>query len=118
MINIEQVARIAHETNKAFCDSIGDTSQKHWDDAEQWQRDSAIKGVQYALDNPNSPASAQHDSWCTDKWANGWSYAVVKDPINKTHPCLVPYNQLPVEQRLKDHLFKAVVKAFSDCMDE
>lgn len=25
------------------------------------------------------------------------------------HPCLVPYAELPAEQRLKDDLFKAIV---------
>ena len=117
-INIEQVARVAHETNKAFCDSIGDASQKHWDEAEQWQRDSAIEGVKFALANPLAPASAQHDAWCADKVKDGWRYGKVKDGSLKEHPCLVAYDQLPVEQRLKDYLFKGVVKAFSDCMDE
>ena len=112
-MNIQQVAQICHETNRAYCVSIGDASQLSWDDAAEWQRKSAIEGVQFALNNPTAPASAQHDAWLRSKQAEGWLWGNVKDPINKLHPCMVPYNRLPVEQRLKDYLFKAVVAAFS-----
>jgi hypothetical protein len=111
-MNNEQIARVCHETNKGYCESIGDNSQKSWDEAEQWQRDSAIKGVAFALVNPNAPASSQHDAWLADKKRDGWKYGAVKDPVKKEHPCFVSYEELPIEQRLKDHLFKAVVRAF------
>lgn len=111
-MNIEQVAKVCHETNRAFCDSIGDTSQKPWIEAEQWQRDSAIKGVQFKIDNPLALPSAQHDAWSADKIADGWCYGEVKDASMKKHPCLVAYDQLPLDQRIKDYLFVAIVGAF------
>lgn len=111
-MNVEQIGRICHETNRAYCESIGDHTQEPWDEAADWQRASAIKGVEYALNNPGAPASAQHDAWLRDKERDGWKYGAVKDPAAKEHPCIVPYGQLPQEQRLKDHLFKAVVAAF------
>lgn len=108
----EQVARICHETNRAFCLTIGDNTQKSWDEAEQWQRDSAINGVAFAIANPGAPASEQQEAWLRDKAVGGWKYGAVKDASMKEHPCMVPYSKLPVEQRLKDYLFKAVVSAF------
>ena len=63
------------------------------------------------LDNPDAPPSASHESWLAVKEADGWKYGEVKDPENKEHPCFVPYEQLPEEQKAKDHLFKAVVEA-------
>lgn len=48
-MNIEQIARIAHETNRVYCATLGDTSQPAWDDAPDWQRQSAIKGVEFHL---------------------------------------------------------------------
>ena len=115
---IPHVAKVCHEANKAYCESIDDDSQKHWDEAEQWQRDSAIKGVEFSLANPDAPASAQHDSWLKDKQADGWVWGVEKNAVLKTHPCMVPYEQLPVEQRLKDYLFRAVVRAFEQAVFE
>ena len=107
----EQIAKVCHEANKGYCEAIGDMSQKSWNEAEQWQRDSAIKGVQYRLDNPEAPASAQHDAWTKDKLADGWKYGPVKNPETKEHPCLVDYSELPEEQRLKDALFQGIVDA-------
>ena len=109
---IEQTARVCHEANRAFCESIGDQSQKPWVEAADWQRDSAVKGVSFALDHPNAGPSAQHDAWFRDKIAQGWVYGDVKDSEKKTHPCLVPYDLLPTDQKIKDHLFQAIVQAF------
>lgn len=110
---IENIARVCHQANKAWCEANGDDTQKDWDDAEEWQRDSAIKGVQFAIDNPNAPDSAQHDAWSADKLADGWGYGEVKDAKAKTHPCLVPFDQLPHHQQAKDKLFKAIVRALA-----
>lgn len=110
-MKIEDVAKYCHEANKALCESTGDFSQKPWEQAEEWQRDSAVKGVQYFVENQDSPDSAQHDAWCADKYAAGWVYGTTKDAEAKTHPCLVPFNQLPIEQQAKDTLFKAVCRA-------
>lgn len=108
---IEDVARIAHDVNRAYCAAIGDDSQPTWQDAPEWQRNSAIAGVRFHIDNPGAGPSASHDNWSKDKLADGWEYGEVKDPDAKTHPCLVPFENLPIEQQIKDHLFRAVVHA-------
>lgn len=110
-MNIEQIAEVCHEANRAICEAAGDYTQKAWADAEQWQQDSAIKGVAFAIRNPNAPASAQHDAWMADKIADGWCYGTVKDASAKTHPCIVSYDELPFDQRVKDHVFRAIVFA-------
>jgi hypothetical protein len=109
----EQIARVCHEANRAYCESIGDASQKPWDQAEEWQRKSAVDGVAFARENPNAPARAQHDSWMADKLRDGWKYGPVKDPAKKEHPCLVSYGDLPEEQRRKDRLFQSLVRALA-----
>lgn len=108
-MRVSDVARICHEANKALCESQNDMSQKPWKDAEPWQIDSAIKGVEFNLANPDAPASASHESWLAEKEATGWKYGKIKDADAKEHPCFVPYDQLPPEQQAKDHLFKAIV---------
>ena len=109
----EDIARVCHEANRALCETHEDGSQVPWDEAADWQRDSAIKGVQFALDSPDAGDTAQHDAWCADKLADGWSYGASKDPEAKTHPCLVPFDQLPPEQQAKDRLFRAIVLALA-----
>jgi hypothetical protein len=112
-MTIEQIARICHEANASLCNSLGDHSQTSWDEAPEWQRESAITGVQFCIDNPDAPASANHESWSAQKIADGWVYGEVKDADAKTHPCLVAFDQLPPEQQAKDYLFKAVVSALT-----
>lgn len=106
---IEACARAAHEANRAYCIAIGDTSQLSWDEAPGWQRSSAIAGVVGVL-NGNGP-EASHVSWLAEKAATGWTYGLVKDPKAKTHPCFVPYADLPEAQKRKDHIFVNVVLA-------
>jgi len=107
------IARMCHEANRLYCQSIGDQSQLPWDEAAEWQRESAIKGVNFRLSNPDAPASSQHDAWMEEKLAAGWVYGEVKCAEKKTHPCLVSYDELPEEQRFKDELFVRIVDALS-----
>lgn len=109
MINKEKVAKMAHEVNRAYCLAMGDASQPAWEDAPQWQKDSAINGVQFHLENPNATPENSHESWMKQKEEEGWKYGPVKDPEKKEHPCFLPYGELPVEQRAKDYLFRAVI---------
>jgi len=107
----EDIARVAHQVNKAYCESLGDYTQVDWEAAPEWQKDSARNGVAFQLVNHDAPASASHDSWGAQKIAEGWGYGPVKDPEKKQHPCLMPFGVLPPEQQAKDFLFKGVVAA-------
>lgn len=110
---IESIAKVCHETNRAYCQSIGDNSQPKWVDAPDWQKQSAINGVKFHLENPDAKPSHSHGEWLKEKEATGWKYGPIKNPETKEHPCFVPYEQLPEEQKKKDSLFIAVVHALA-----
>lgn len=105
------IAKVCHEVNRAYCASIGDLSQPSWDDAPEWQRTSAVNGVKFTRENPGATPADSHNSWLEEKRADGWKYGPAKDPEKKEHPCFVPYDELPAEQRTKDYLFQAVVRS-------
>jgi len=109
MITVAEIATICHEVNKAYCESINDHSQVSWNDAEQWQKNSAINGVIFHRDNPDAEPSNSHENWLKEKTETGWVYGEIKDTKAKTHPCCIPYDELPAEQRAKDYIFLAVV---------
>lgn len=102
-------ARIAHEINRAYCQALGDNSQPAWEDAPQWQRDSAVNGVRFHEANPDAGPQASHENWLAEKLDAGWRYGEVKDARHKLHPCCVPFDQLPAAQQAKDFIFRAVV---------
>lgn len=108
---VKSAAVICHEANKAWCEFNGDNSQKHWEEAADWQRKSAIQGVEFRLDNPDAGEDTQHNAWMASKINDGWVYGEVKDAEAKTHPCIVPFNELPEFQQKKDKLFCAIVDA-------
>lgn len=103
------IAMMCHAINAAYCQSMGDDSQPTWDDAPDWQRNSAIAVVEMHLANPDATPEQSHESWYKVKEAEGWKYAEVKDMEKKEHPCFLPYEELPDEQKAKDYLFRTTV---------
>jgi hypothetical protein len=44
-IDVMQIAKVCHEANRAYCGTIGDSSERSWKDAPEWQRRSARNAV-------------------------------------------------------------------------
>lgn len=112
-MNVEQIAKVCHQANKALCESQGDMTQVDFEDAPCWQKQSIIKGVKFNQGNPDAPARSSHDSWLEVKEAEGWKYGPVKDAEKKEHPCFISYEFLSEHHQTKDHLFKAIVAILS-----
>lgn len=47
-------------------------------------------------------AEQVHDEWAQARFAAGWKYGPERNDKLKTHPCLVPYGELPDEERIYD----------------
>lgn len=112
-LTVTLIAKTAHEVNRAYCASLGDTSQPSWESAPEWQRDSAVIGVSNIMSGVVSTPAQSHESWLKHKFADGWVWGKTKNAALKEHPCMVPYGELPPEQRVKDELFLAVVRALT-----
>ena len=108
----EDVAKICHEANKAYCVTIGDNTQPSWEDAPEWQKESAINGVRFHCLNENTTPADSHNSWLKEKTKQGWAYGGIKDVENKLHPCFTAYENLPKSQQVKDYIFKNIVEAY------
>ncbi len=113
MLSITEMAKVAYETNRAYCETVGDFSQDRWDCCPQWQRDTVINGVRAIKRGVVTEPKQSHENWIKHKEEKGWSYGPEKN-IEKslgalTHPCMVPFDKLPEEQQMKDYLFFAIV---------
>jgi len=111
----EDIARVTHEANRAYCKTLGDNSQTSWAGAPAWQRESAIEGVKAIMEGRVATPEQSHESWFELKRSEGWKYGQIKNAETKEHPCFVPYAELPPEQKRKDHIFRAIVLA---CLGE
>lgn len=116
-LTVGQIAHVCHEANRALQQIIGDrVISPHWEFAPNDQRRSSRAGVVAALDG--ATPEELHAKWCADKDADGWVWGPEKNPLEKSHPCMVPYADLPAEQRLKDRLFAAIVTALGEHVAE
>lgn len=107
---VELAAKTAHEINLDYCLALGDYSQVGWDKAPKWQKESVLAGVWLIMDNPELEPEVSHAAWMDRKISEGWKHGPVKDVAKKEHPCLLPFDKLPPDQRLKDIIFGSVVR--------
>ena len=40
-----------------------------------------------------------HEVWAKSRMDQGWTYGPARDDTRKIHPCLVPYEELPEEEK-------------------
>jgi hypothetical protein len=114
MATIEQIAEVCHEANRGYQSAFYDFGipvARSWDDIDDEFRDSVRQGVK-GIQEGNTPEES-HQGWIDFKVAHGWKYGLLKNEVLKEHPCLVPYDELPEDQRRKDDLFQAIVKVLS-----
>jgi len=47
-------------------------------------------------------AENTHDVWARQRLADGWTWGPQRDDASKQTPCLVPYAQLPEDEKVYD----------------
>lgn len=105
---LERIARTAHEVNRAYCRQLGEEAQPEWSLITGLERQRVRDAARGVLDGTFVSIEDQHDAWVSCRREDGWQYGPKKSLADKRSPALVPYAQLPVEQRLKGAIFRAV----------
>ena len=108
------IAEVCHEINRAYCAALGDFSQRGWNYCPEWQKESAVDGVKFHLENPLEGPEASHQNWYDKKEKDGWKYGEEKDEQLKLHPCMVAFGKLPKEQQAKDYIFRQTVHSLTN----
>lgn len=106
----EVIAETCHEANRVIQRELGEQVNQPWSEAPEELRRSILNGVENAMNGVTPEES--HENWLEFKNAEGWSHGNVKDFDAKTHPCMVPYHELPPDQRIKDAMFIGIVSVF------
>ncbi len=111
LLSTVDIARIVHEAHRELQHRTGDPAPvAAWDDAPERHADT-IASVEAALAGDDAPT--QHGKWMARRLEAGWRWGRRKDVAAKTHPALVPYGDLPDDQRARDELFVAAVRALA-----
>lgn len=107
----EQLAAIVHTTHCRLQFELGETPCQPWEDETEHIRQSCLAEVRRA--RAGITPEQHHEAWRSYKLAAGWVYGAEKDPARKTHPCLVPYHDLPEHQKDKNRLSLMIVAALT-----
>jgi serine phosphatase RsbU (regulator of sigma subunit) len=62
-------------------------------------------------------ARVEHIRWSWEKRLNGWTFSKTKDDIKKTHPSLIPYEELSESEKEKDRELVKLIPAFLQDID-
>ncbi len=97
--SMDAMARIVHLAWCAFQLGAGQNYNEQPDDEDIASNTRSIVDF---LQHPDRTPEMAHELWMKDRIEHGWVYGAVKNKEAKTHPDLVPYDQLPAIERAKD----------------
>lgn len=88
---------------------------EHWHQRDQAFRDQFVRKIEELCGQPSLPTPEEaHDSWWRAYEAMGWTYGAVRDPVQRTHPDMVPFGDLEPREQAKDAVFLALVAIARD----
>lgn len=105
----EQAARVAYEATCALANTVGVDFSVGWEHFQDKSR--IIDAAKFIIANPNAGDEGEHEAWLAARKLDGWHYGETVDRAHKLHPAIVPFDELPVADRRRDRLFRAVVLA-------
>ena len=87
-----ELSKVMHHIMEVINEELGkSTSEFDYDDCS------------YIFDFDLSTTPEEiHEKWMDKKLEDGWIYGEIKDEVEKTHPCIVPYEELPMSEKIKD----------------
>lgn len=108
----EDIASVVHDANRRWQIVTGDRwPSPPWEDAPERQAAGVIATVRAALADYELTARQAHEKWLAAMTADGWTWGRVKDEERKTHPDLVPWDDLPGSEQRKSVLLIAITRA-------
>lgn len=80
--------------------------------------ESLTAGTEWALSHPTATEEDNHNEWMKAKELQGYTYGEKLDIDKKTHPSMVPFNELPPVEKRKDTMDLLMVKLANSLYDK
>jgi hypothetical protein len=106
---IEVCSAAGHEANRALS-SRWNQIEHHWEESSRDHQEKIRAVTTNVLVHNHGPEQV-HEHWLSMMGAAGWTYGTVKDSASKSHPAMKPYDELDLEQKVKNEMFVEVVLA-------
>ena len=106
----EDLPEDTKESNRKQADRIGVILEEHGyhiAPLTDWKAADLvfIKNKDEGIDEVEAMALMEHELWCQEMLADDWQSGPVRSKEQKTHPDLVPWDDLPVEEKEKNKKF-------------
>lgn len=108
---IDIIARTVHESIRAYQTYLGEAVAPPWEISGWMMQEATLEGVELAIRNPSPGAS--HELWMQSLIRGGWVYGPEKDAEKKTHPSLIPFEQLSETEKTKDAIVVAISRSLA-----
>lgn len=108
---INTCAAAAHEAIRVFSQRLG-REEPHWEDSGATHQ-LAIRSTTHNVLANGHNAEQVHMTWRVQMVEQGWTHGSVKDIEKKTHPAVLPYELLDLEQKVKNEMFVEIVQSVS-----
>jgi hypothetical protein len=116
-MTVEQIARVAYAAEAERSLQVAARASASFDALPDAERAAYIAHVQFILDNEHAGPAKEYRMLCARKEADGWEYGPTLDEAAKTDPTIVPFEQLPAENRKAAHLMYAIVRVIAAHVD-
>lgn len=105
-----QIAEMLHSVTSKIPRMDGSIVE-NWEDLSEENKSLSAKAVQEIYNSPQKTAEQLHNLWMELKVKDGWVYGPEYDLLNKKHPCMVHFIDLPPSERCKDFIWEHLPKA-------
>ena len=103
----EKIAEIIYEATRleAMWSDRSIVPEK-WNKRDDGFRKQFVNTIGQYLKQEKLPTPKEaHDSWIIAYEKMGWKYGKKRDVVKKTHPDLIPFEQLPKDEKDEDAIF-------------
>jgi hypothetical protein len=109
-MDVERLARLIYEATRIEAEWSGRIVPETWEQRDEKFRSQFVGIVSKYINAERLPTPEQaHNSWMESYLEMGWRHGEKRDPVAKTHPDLVPFDELPRDEKDKDAIFLAFI---------
>jgi hypothetical protein len=110
IISTDEIAVIVYEATRIFGSSFGDVVWPRVEEAPEWRLKGIKFGVERFVKNPDITSREVHSNWMWGMLLAGWYWGEEFDVVKMTHPDLVDYDRLPIQQKVPYMLTEVITK--------
>ena len=111
----EEIAKIIHGVTSQIR-RMDNSQVNDWNNLSEFQRENAANAVKKIYSDPHRTPEELHDLWMEPLIKDGWTCGEYNHAL-KTHPSILPFEELEDSEVLKDFIWYYLTEAFKNFYD-